>query len=75
MRQMGADVVGMSLIPEVLVAKHSGLRVLALTVVTDECLPDCLQPADVSKIIKTANEAEPVLSQLVVDFLRRVDTV
>jgi len=75
LRLLGADVVGMSLIPEVLVAKHSGMRVLALTVVTDECLPDCLQPADVAKIIKTANEAEPALSRLVIDFLRRVDTV
>jgi purine-nucleoside phosphorylase len=75
LRFMGADVVGMSLIPEVLVAKHSGMRVLALTVVTDECLPDCLEPADVAKIIRTANEAEPALSRLVIDFLRRVETV
>lgn len=75
LRQIGADVVGMSLVPEVLVAKHSGLRVLALTVVTDECFPDCLKAADVAKIIKTANEAEPLLSRLVVDFLRRVDTI
>ena len=75
LRQLGADVVGMSLIPEVLVARHSGLRVLALTVVTDECFPDCLQPADVAKIIKTANEAEPVLSRLVLEFLRGADAV
>ncbi len=75
LRQLGADVVGMSLVPETLVAKHSGLRVMALTVVTDECFPDRLQPADVSKIIRTANEAEPALSRLVVEFLRRVDTL
>ncbi len=75
LRQIGADVVGMSLIPEVLVARHSGLRVLALTVITDECLPDCLQPADVAKIIRTANAAEPALSRLVIEFLGRVDTV
>ncbi len=74
LRQIGADVVGMSLIPEVLVARHSGLRVLALTVITDECLPDCLQPADVAKIIRTANAAEPTLSRLVIEFLGRVDT-
>jgi purine-nucleoside phosphorylase len=71
LRAMGADVVGMSLIPETIVAVHSGMRVLALTVVTDECLPDRLERADVAKIIRTANEAEPVLTRLVVEFLRR----
>ena len=74
LRMMGADVVGMSLVPETIVAKHSGMRVLALTVVTDECFPDRLQPADVAKIIRTANTAEPVLSQLVVEFLRQAET-
>jgi purine-nucleoside phosphorylase len=71
LRAIGADVVGMSLIPECIVAVHSGMRVLALSIVTDECLPDRLQRADVAKIIRTANEAEPVLSRLVVEFLRR----
>jgi len=75
LRQIGADVVGMSLVPEVIVARHSGLRVLALSVVTDECFPDCLRPADVAKIIKTANDAEPALSQLVVEFLRGADAI
>jgi len=75
LRQIGADVVGMSLIPETIVARHSGMRVLALTVVTDECFPDCLRPADVAKIIKTANDAEPGLSQLVVEFLRGADAI
>jgi purine-nucleoside phosphorylase len=74
LRMIGADVVGMSLVPETIVARHSGMRVLALTVVTDECFPDRLQPADVSKIIRTANEAEPVLSKLVVEFLRRAES-
>ncbi|MFQ5599891.1 MAG: purine-nucleoside phosphorylase [Candidatus Krumholzibacteriia bacterium] len=74
LRIIGADVVGMSLIPETIVAKHSGMRVLALTVVTDECFPDRLRPADVSKIIRTASEAEPALSKLVVEFLRRAES-
>ncbi len=60
--------------PETIVAKHSGMRVLALTVVTDECFPDRLQPADVAKIIRTANDAEPVLSKLVVEFLKRAES-
>jgi len=71
LRALGADVVGMSLIPETLVAVHSGMRVLALTVVTDECFPDRLQRADVARIIRVANEAEPSLSRLVEEFLRR----
>jgi len=71
LRGLGADVVGMSLVPECIVAVHSGMRVLALAVVTDECLPDRLQRADLTKIIRTANEAEPALSRLVVEFLRR----
>jgi purine-nucleoside phosphorylase len=71
LRALGADVVGMSLVPECLVAVHSGMRVLALSVVTDECFPDRLERADVAKIIRTANEAEPFLTRLVVEFLRR----
>src|SRR5262245_26699759 len=71
LRMIGADVVGMSLVPECLVAAHSGMRVLALTIVTDECFPDRLERADVAKIIRTANEAEPALTRLVMEFLRR----
>lgn len=71
LRAIGADVVGMSLVPETIVAVHSSMRVLALTVVTDECFPDRLEKADVAKIIRTANEAAPSLSRIVVEFLRR----
>jgi purine-nucleoside phosphorylase len=71
LRAIGADVVGMSLVPETIVAVHSGMRVLALTVVTDECFPDRLEKADVARIIRTANEAAPALSRIVVEFLRR----
>lgn len=74
LRAIGADVVGMSLVPESIVAAHSSMRVLALTIVTDECLPDRLERADVAKIIRTANEAEPSLTRLVVEFLRRADS-
>ena len=69
LRAMGADIVGMSLVPENLVAVHAGMRVLALSVVTDRCLPDALEPADVQEIIRIANAAEPSLRQLVVRFL------
>ena len=74
LRLIGADVVGMSLIPETIVARHSSMRVLALTVVTDECFPDRLEPADVAKIIRTANEAAPKLTELILGFLRRAES-
>ena len=59
----------MSTVPEVLVAVHAGLRVLGLSIVTDMCLPDALEPADVPKIIATANAAEPNLRTLVMGVL------
>lgn len=65
LRLMGADVVGMSTVPEVIVARHMGMRVLGLSIVTDSCLPDALEPADVQTIIATAVEAEPRLTALV----------
>lgn len=65
MRQMGADVVGMSTVPEVIVAVHAGMKVLGFSAVTDECFPDALKPVDVEKIIATAMKAEPALTELV----------
>lgn len=69
LRQIGADVVGMSTIPEVIVAVHSGLRTIGLSVVTDMCLPDALKPAHVAEIIAVANAAEPKLTALVTGLL------
>ncbi len=65
LRTLGADVVGMSTVPEAIAAVHCGLRTLAFAIVTDRCLPDALEPADVQKIIAAANGAEPVLSRLI----------
>ncbi len=59
-----ADVVGMSTVPEVVVAVHEGLKVLGISVVTDKCVADLLEPADIQKIIKHAQEAEPKLTIL-----------
>lgn len=59
-----ADVVGMSTVPEVIVAVHCGLKVLGISVVTDKCVADTLEPADIQKIIKHAQEAEPKLTVL-----------
>jgi purine-nucleoside phosphorylase len=64
LRGIGADVVGMSTIPEVIVARHMDLEVFGISVVTDECFPDALRPADIADIIKTANAAQPKLTLL-----------
>lgn len=72
MRIMGADVVGMSTVPEVIVAVHAGLEVLGFSVITDECFPDALEPANIDTIIKIANEAEPQVTKLVVECLKRM---
>ncbi|NQT20726.1 MAG: purine-nucleoside phosphorylase [Planctomycetes bacterium] len=72
LRTMGADVVGMSTVPEVIVAAHTGLRSLGLSVVTDLCLPDALKPASLDEIIKTANEAEPKLAKLVEEVIAKL---
>ena len=65
LRALGADVVGMSTVPEVIVGVHAGMRILGLSVITDVCFPDTLQPADIADIIRTANEAEPKLRTIV----------
>ena len=65
LRLIGADVVGMSVVPEVITAVHCGMRVVGFSVVTDMCLPDALKPAVVDEIIATANAAEPKLRALV----------
>ena len=69
LRMIGADVVGMSTVPEVIVAVHCGLAVVGFSIVTDMCLPDALEPADVPKIIATASAAEPKLTKLVLGVL------
>ena len=72
LRMIGADVVGMSTVPEVIVAVHAGMRVLGLSIITDECLPDALEPATLEKIVAVANRAEPKLTELVRGVLERM---
>lgn len=72
LRTIGADAVGMSTVPEVLVARHCGLAVVGFSVVTDMGLPDALEPADIDQIIATANAAEPKLLKLVTGVLEHV---
>jgi purine-nucleoside phosphorylase len=69
LRMIGADVVGMSTVPEVIVAVHAGLKVVGFSIITDMCFPDSLEPAEVPKIIAHANAAEPKLRALVMGVL------
>ena len=69
---IGADAVGMSTVPEVIVARHAGLRVFGASVITDVCLPESLKPCNIDEIIKTANEAEPKLTKLIYALIERI---
>ncbi len=71
-QRIGADIVTMSTIPEVIVAVHAGMGVLGISTVTDSCLPDALHPANIDDIIRVANAAEPRLTQLVTGVLERM---
>jgi purine-nucleoside phosphorylase len=72
LRMCGADVVGMSTVPEVIVARHGGMRVLGLSIITDQCLPDSLEAASVQEIIRVARSAEPALAKVVHGVLERL---
>jgi len=69
---IGADCVGMSTVPEVIVARHAGMRVLGIGVITDRCVPDQVGAADIAEIIKAANSAEPKLTRLVKGVLAKL---
>jgi purine-nucleoside phosphorylase len=73
LRAIGADVVGMSTVPEVIVAVHGGMRVLGISIITDACLPDALEPASLPAILATAAEAEPKLTAVVRGVVERLE--
>jgi purine-nucleoside phosphorylase len=72
LRTIGADVVGMSTVPEVIVAVHGGMRVLGLSIVTDLCIPDTLTPTSLDEILAIAARAEPSLTSLVAGVMERL---
>jgi purine-nucleoside phosphorylase len=72
LRGLGADVVGMSTVPEVIVAVQGGMRVLGCSIITDQCLPDSLEPASIERILAVAGVAEPKLTALVRGVLERM---
>jgi purine-nucleoside phosphorylase len=69
LRKIGADAVGMSTVPEVIVANHAGLPCCAVSVLTDDCDPDNLKPARIEDIIAVAGKAEAKLSELYVKLI------
>lgn len=70
LKLIGADAVGMSTVPEIIVANHLGLRVSALSVLTDECDPDNLKPVDIAEIIAMAGKAEPDMITLFTELIK-----
>jgi purine-nucleoside phosphorylase len=72
LREAGADVVGMSTVPENIVANHMGMKVLGMSIVTDECFPDSLQPVNVEEIIAAAMQAEPKMTLIMKELIKRL---
>ncbi len=72
LRNIGADVVGMSTVPEVIAARHQGTRVLGMSIITDMGLPDTLEPCSLERIIATANRAEPFLRDIIAGVVERM---
>jgi len=72
LRTVGADVVGLSTVPEVIVAVHGGMRVLGVSIITDLCLPDTLEPTGIEQILAVANRSEPFLTTLVSGVVERL---
>jgi len=72
LRNIGADAVGMSVVPETITAVHAGMRVLAFSILTDECFPDALRAVTADEIIAAAQEAAPKLEQLVTALLPKL---
>ncbi len=70
LRKIGGDAVGMSTVPEVIVANHMSLPCCAISVLTDDCDPDNLKPVNLKEIVKVAGKAEPKLTELYVELIK-----
>ncbi len=73
LRATGADVVGMSTVPENIVANHMGIKVLGMSIITDECFPDSLQPVKLEEVIAAASQAEPKMTLIMKEVIRRME--
>ncbi len=72
MRRLGADVVGMSTVPEVIAAVHMGMDVMGISVITDECFPDALEPVNMEHVLEGAAMAEPKMTRVIISVLERL---
>jgi purine-nucleoside phosphorylase len=72
LRAIGADVVGMSTIPEDIVANHMGMKVLGISIITDECFPETLKKVNVEEIIAAAMAAEPKMTLIMKEVIKRI---
>lgn len=72
LRQLGADVVGMSTVPEVISAVHMGMEVMGISAITDECFPDALEPVEMEDILEAAGIAEPKMTRVIVSTLEKL---
>lgn len=72
LRSIGADVVGMSTIPENIVANHMGMKVLGFSIITDECFPDSLKPATLEVVLEAAGKAEPKMTMIMKEVINRI---
>ncbi|MBC3845287.1 purine-nucleoside phosphorylase [Winogradskyella echinorum] len=72
LKTIGADAVGMSTVPEIIVANHLGLKAAAVSVLTDECDPDNLKPVDIAEIIAMAGKAEPDMITLFKELIKSI---
>lgn len=72
LRATGADAVGMSTVPENIVANHMGMKVLGFSIITDECFPEALQPVKLEDIIAAASEAEPKMTLIMKEVIKRI---
>ena len=72
LRMFGADVVGMSTIPEVITAVHAGMDVMGVSVITDECFPEALEPVNIEQVLEAANMAEPKMTKVIIGVLEKL---
>lgn len=72
LRNTGADMVGMSTVPEVIVANHVGIKCAAVSVITDECDPDNLKPVNIAEIMAVAASADQKLAKVLVNMISQL---
>jgi purine-nucleoside phosphorylase len=72
LRTIGADVIGMSTVPECITARQMGIKVFGVSIITDECYPDALKPLSIEEIVEAANIATPKLSKIFTEMIKRL---